>query len=214
MRKTTIALALSLAVLAAAPGAKAQVPGIDLQFIPKIGAYLPVSDLGEVRVGAEEIAAEMEASLAVGLGLELDLPLSPLNVRANIDYATGSEISLEGRGIQLSEAVDATVLALVGDLVFRPLPRVAIVQPYLLGGAGIKRYNFDTDDLAGGVGDFLSDDQNDFTVHLGAGLDIGLGPLAFMAEVSDYISWFAPNGGDSEMQNDIFGMVGVRVGML
>lgn len=211
MRKATMALALALAVLAAAPGARAQVPGLDLQFIPKIGAYLPVNDLGQLRAGAEEIAAEMEASLAVGLGLELDLPLSPLNVRANLDYATGSQISLEG--IQGSD-VDATVLALVGDLVFRPLPRLAVVQPYLLGGAGIKRYNFDTDDLGGGFGDFLSDDQNDFTVHLGAGLDVGLGPLAFMAEVSDYISWFAPNGGDSEMQNDIFGMVGVRVGML
>lgn len=211
MRNSTTALVLMLAVLCTATGAKAQAPGIDLQLIPKIGAYLPANDLGEVPGVVEEIVAETKASLAVGLAAELDFPLSPWNVRANLDYATGSELSFE-EGLQEREA-DATILALVGDLVFRPLPRVVVVQPYLLGGAGIKRYDFDTDDLGGSLGN-LFDDQSDFTVHLGAGLDIGLGPVAFMAELSDYISWFDVDGGNSEMQNDFFGMVGARVGIL
>ncbi|HEX7050215.1 MAG TPA: hypothetical protein VF188_08450 [Longimicrobiales bacterium] len=203
---------LLLALFPAARAA-AQAPGANLQLVPKIGAYLPANDLGEVAGALGDIRAEMEASLALGLALELDLPTSPVNLRANFDYATASEVSPEG--ITSDVAPDATLLALTGDLVFRPLPRIIVVQPYLLGGAGVKVYQFDTDDLVDdGFAEAFDDDRTDFALHAGIGVDVGLGPLALLAEVSDYISWFElQEGEDSEMQNDFFAMVGFRVGL-
>lgn len=204
-------LSLPLALCAVAADAGAQVPGISVQLVPKIGAYLPVSDLAEAQSGAQTIAKELEASLAIGLGVELDLPMLPVNLRGNLEYATGSEVSSEGVG---AEANETTLLVVVGDVVFRPLPRIVVVQPYLLAGAGLKRYDFDIQE--GTATAF--DDESDFTFHLGVGVDIKLGPIALLAEVSDYISKFEPANGttgesESKTQNDLFGMVGFKVGL-
>lgn len=197
-----------------APEVSAQVPGVNLQLVPKIGAYLPANDLGEARAGAQQIKAEMAASLAIGLAAELDLPLSPVNLRFGFDYATGAEVS--GEGISSDEELETTVLALTGDLVFRPLPRLVVVQPYLLGGAGIKVYDFDSKDVTDqDLSSVFEDDENDFALHLGAGVDIKLFRNTFLlVEVSDYISRFKfQDSGDDEIQNDIFGMAGLRVGL-
>ncbi|MBI4545476.1 MAG: hypothetical protein HY703_09795 [Gemmatimonadetes bacterium] len=218
MRARTLWLPLlALALAAGAPAARAQVPGVNLQVVPKIGAYLPVSDLAELR---DTVSAEMEAGLAIGLALELNLPLSPINIRGNLEYATDSKVSAEG--VRQGDEAETTLLALVGDIVYRPLPRIIVVQPYVLAGAGVKRYDFDEEDLRQAGEDLRNafpEDATDFTLHLGAGLDVKLGPIALLVEVSDYISWFkressgAGSGDGSEIQNDVFGMVGFRVGL-
>ena len=199
----------------AAP-AQAQVPGVTLQLVPKVGGYFPMSSLTEAGSAFGEAAAELETSLAIGLAAELDLPASPLNLRANFDYATSSRLSREG--VAEGEGAETTVLALTGDLVFRPLPRIVVLQPYLLAGGGIKKYDFETRDLQGGTGEFFSSAESDPTLHVGAGLDLKLGPLALLAEVSDYVSWFKPESAegselDSRIQHDVFAMLGVRVGL-
>ena len=64
------------------------------------------------------------------------------------------------------------------------------------------------------IDDVFPESQTDFTLHAGVGLDLGLGPIALVAELSDYISWYEAEGADeSEMQNDIFLMAGIRVGI-
>lgn len=201
-------IAAACLVLIAAP-AWAQAPGIDVKLNPRIGLYAPLSDLGEAQDAATDAAAEMAGSLAIGLGVELDIFLLPVDVRFNLDYATGSEVSREG----VAEASDATLLAVVGDVMFRPLPRVIIAQPYFFVGGGLKQYDFDTDDIAG------FQDTSDPTLHVGGGLEVGLGPLALNAEIGDYISWFeaqdaATTDGDSEMQHDLFVTIGFSIGLL
>lgn len=207
-----VSTAVFLGLTAAAAPAAAQAPGLEL--VPKFGAYLPINDLAEVRPAVEDIHADMEASLGLGLALEVDLPGSPLDFRANMEYATGTEVSADG--FSEDEAVESTVLTLVGDVVFRPLP-TPVIQPYLLAGAGFKRYDFEFEDAdPSDLSNLFRDSENDFTLHVGAGVDIGLGPLALLVEAGDYISWYAPEGSDqdSEMQNDIFLMAGFRVGLL
>lgn len=191
---------------------RAQVPGIDVQLVPKIGLYSPASDLTEAAEAFEGAREDRGGSLAVGLGLDLALPFSPVDFRVGFDYVASSEITFEGFAPEES-TIDQQMLALAADVVLRPLPRLVVVQPYLLAGAGVKRYDFEPADAAAGLGAF-DESVTDFALHGGVGLDIGFGPLAVVAEVSDYVSWFEIEGADdSEMQHDLFFMAGIRVGM-
>lgn len=205
MRSIVTAVLTGATVLAfgAAPAA-AQAPGVDFKLNPRIGIYVPLTDLGEVSEGT---SVAMDNSLAVGLGAELQLAALPFGIRANLDYATSSQVNFQTGELE-SEEGETTLLAVAADLVFRPLPRVVVLQPYLFVGGGLKQYDFDTEDIEG------FQDESDPTVHLGAGLDFGLGPLALNAEVSDYISWFELTNDESEMQHDLFVTVGFSIGML
>lgn len=214
-------MVLAAALVALAAGAKdlnAQLPGPNLQLTPKIGAYVPVNELAVVsNAVAGNNPAELGGSLAIGLALELDLPLFPIDLRANLDYATDTRLSVGDDAGDPQEAA-ATLLALSGDLVFRPVPAIAPLQPYLLAGAGIKRYDFDEEDLEEGQIEDIFADKSNFAFHVGAGLNVRLLPsVSLLVEVTDYISRYKPEsaaaGDDSKLQNDIFGMVGLRVGL-
>lgn len=201
MRTATLAIA-ALAVLAAAP-LHAQAPAVDLNLVPKIGYFVPLSDLTTARGTFEDVETKLKNSFAIGLAAELDVLLLPVDLRANLEYAMDT-------GIEDVDGSDGTLLVLTGDLVFRPLP-TPFLQPYLIGGAGIKQYDLSF----GTLGD---EDSSDLTLHLGAGLDLKFGPLSIMAEASDYISWFeqatSSDSSSKRIQNDVFVMIGFRVGLL
>lgn len=185
------------ALLFATP-AFGQVPGINVHLGARAGVFTPMSALSEVG----SVEAKLKSGLGIGASIELDIPLSPINVRANLDAAMGAK--LQNNGEDTGGEVD--VVAITGDLVFRPIPRV-FLQPYLLAGAGIKKYSFD------GVNG--AEDGSDFTGHLGAGADLKVGPISVFGEVSDYISSFKFNeNSESKLQNDVFIMAGFRIGML
>lgn len=208
-----VAAALSLAVLAAP--AAAQAPGIDVRLNPRIGFYEPLTDLGAAP-DAFNAAAGLSGSLALGLGLELDLALLPVGLRLNLDYGTGSRVEYGGDGFDRESGYETTVLAVVGDVMFRPIPRLIIAQPYFFAGGGLKQYDFEPTGNDP-IGTFQ--DTSDFTVHLGGGLDVGFGPLSLNAELGDYISWWDRQnilGGNegSEIQHDLFVTIGFSMGLL
>jgi hypothetical protein len=193
-RLVRAAIAVSCFALIAAP-AEAQFLTVN----PRVGLYLPLTDLGEIT--GEAVA--LDQSLALGLGLELGVPFLPFNLRANLDYA--SDVAVTQAGID-GAAGRTTLLAVAADAVFR-LPRMVLVQPYLFAGGGLKQYDFDTDDPSS------FRDTSDPTVHLGGGLDLGFRSFSLNAEVGNYISWFELRDGDSRMQHDLFVMIGFSVGM-
>jgi hypothetical protein len=193
-RLVPIAIIASCLALFTAP-VDAQV----LKVNPRIGMYVPLTDLGDI--AGEAVA--LDHSLALGLGLELGVPFLPFNVRANLDYA--SDVAITQEGID-EEAGRTTLLAVVADAVFR-LPRFVLVQPYLFAGGGLKQYDFDTADTSS------FRDSSDPTLHLGGGLDLGLGSFSLNAEIGNYISWYELQQGDSQIQHDVFIMIGFSVGM-
>ena len=204
-------LAASCLGLVALP-AHAQAAGFDVKVNPRIGAYVPLSDITQAQAAGAEIVEEMTGSLALGLGVELQLPVLPFSIRGNLDYATGSEVRVTEDGVERDEGVETTLLAVSGDLVFRPLPQIILVQPYVFAGGGLKQYD---------VGDEATlnsfRDESDPTLHVGGGLDLSLGPLAVNAEVGDYISWYdvqAADTDETETQHDLFVTVGISIGLL
>ena len=191
--KTALAAACLLGM--AAPAAAQAV-----KLNPRVGAYVPLTDFTEVTSGIE---TERTGSLALGLGAELGLVGLPFNIRANLDYVTGSEIDAAGTAI---DGVDTKILMVAGDLVFRPLPKLILIQPYLYAGGGLRQYDFDTDNTE------ALEDASDPVIHVGGGLDLSLGSLALNAEIGDYISWYEVR--DSEAtQHDLFVSVGLVLGL-
>lgn len=213
---TSLLVGITLCASTGAPLA-AQLPGVGLELVPKIGFYTPAADLEAAATAAGAIIDDRGGSLALGLALDFGVALAPVSFRVGFDYVTGSEFSYaDTTGAGFEASGEQAMLALAGDVVLKPLPRLIIVQPYLLAGAGVKRYDFSFSDVDPGsdVEEVFPDSQTDFTLHAGLGLDLGLGPIALVAEASDYVSWFEPEGADgSEMQHDIFIMAGVRVGL-
>lgn len=200
--RSTAALAgavlFALAGTAAAPAA-----GQALKINPRVGLYVPLTDLGAAEATAGEILAERSGSLALGLGVEL--AFLPLNIRANLDYVTGAEVSEDG----VDEPTSSKILAVSADLMIRPLPRIIIIQPYLFAGAGLRQYDFDPADPS--VSQLR--DANDPTIHLGGGADLSLGPIALNAEIGDYLSWYAVQDADTELQHDLFVSIGLILGL-
>lgn len=201
MRTALLTITTLAALAAGAAPADAQVA-----LIPKVGAFSPSGDLGDFDGNTQEL----EGSFAVGLAAEFGLPVLPFDIRAGFDYATDTKVTREGLG-DAGSAPNATLLALTADAVIRG--GSGILQPYFLFGGGIKRYDISEDELRSGNQDvILDEDQSDFAGHVGAGLALGLGIVSVTFEVSDYISQFEAADGNSELQNDLFFMLGARIG--
>lgn len=205
------AFALAVGAAMASPE-RAAAQGVRL--IPQVGLYVPLSDLGRAGTGEDAVEiARMESTLALGLALEL-AARRPLSFRVNGVYGTQSDVPVERVGCPDCRA-RSTVALLTGSAVFRPIPNLIVAQPYLQGGAGLKRYDFDLDHARQeGVDAFVSD-RNEFTGQLGVGVEVNLALARLLFEVSDFISGFRPgNGvsGEGNTQHDFFITVGLAVG--
>jgi hypothetical protein len=168
---------------------------------PALGVFIPASDLEDLEGQAEQTRFDRSGTLGLGLNVELGW------LRGSVAYATGATISDEGISGE-DEIGDGSVLAVAADLVLRPLPRL-LVQPYVLGGVGLKRQDFSYDDDGIGTNP-LPSDKTDFAVHAGLGADVMLGRVGIMAEITDYIT---RNEDSTFGQHDAFAMVGLRVRM-
>jgi hypothetical protein len=198
-------------VLAASAGS-AGAQGIRLS--PSVGLYVPIADLGDVQgVSGAVDFGKKESTFAYGLALDFGAT-GGLGFRVSGAYATSSDVPVRGVGCTTCEARN-TVLALTGAVVLRPIPPLALFQPYFLAGAGVKTYDFDGDRLDDDGLDIFVGDQSKFTGQLGAGLALNpRGRIGIFAELSDYISGFDFEGDDSgDLQNDFFFNVGISLGL-
>jgi hypothetical protein len=194
MMRFTPMLALAAALTLVPAAARAQ----SIHVSPMVGAYIPASDFQTLKGEAEEIRLKREATL--GLGLILDLG----SLRGTIAYATGTDLSEEGVGD--TDAIgDGSLLALAADLVIRPVPRIVGIQPYLIGGAGLKRQSYSFEESGFNV-DF-PENETDFAFHFGVGADLMLGGLGIVAEFSDFATFADGDFGP----HDAFATVGLRL---
>ncbi|MBR9988335.1 MAG: hypothetical protein KFH98_01205 [Gemmatimonadetes bacterium] len=191
-RMVFAAITAGVFVLPAAPAAA------QIYITPAAGVFIPATDLEDLEGQAEQTRFERSGTFGIGLNIEMGM------LRGSLAYATGATISEDGVGG--GDIGDGSVLAAAADLVIRPLPRL-LVQPYLLGGVGLKRQDFSYDDEGLGANP-LPSDKTDFALHAGIGADVMLGRFGIMAEITDYIT---RNEDSSFGQHDAFAMVGLRV---
>ncbi len=179
------------------------------RFIPQVGLFASVSDLGTVDSTDEAWdVGEHETSLALGLTLDFASD-NTIGFRLTGLYGTDSEVPVGGIGCTGSACeLSSTLLGVSGSIVLRLLPRGSPLRPYLLGGGGIKRYDFEfsTDSQ---LEDAFGDESKAAGV-LGAGFDWDLGILKGNLELTDYISGSVLEDGDR--QHDFFLTVGLILG--
>lgn len=191
MKRTLFILGAALVIPAAA-----NAQGVHVT--PSVGVYIPANDLYSLRDEAQQITVEKEGTFALGVNVDFG------KLRGSIAYASGAQ--LNERGVQNRENVgEGKLLAVAGDVVLRPLPRL-LVQPYLILGAGLRREDYSYED--DGVANALPKDQSDFALHAGLGADVMLGRIGVVAELTDFIT---KDSEDKWDQHDAFGFVGLRM---
>lgn len=197
----------SMTVLAAAgilfTPALAGAQGVALT--PMAGAYIPASDLYELRESAEAARVDKEAAFGLALALELG------PVRGTLAYATGATVNRSGVDETTGRLGDGSVLTATLGVALRPVPRILGLQPYLLAGGGLKResYSFDEADGVPDPGSALEDDFTDPAAHIGLGMDLLLGHLGVVLEVSDFVTLRDGDIGP----HDAFVLVGLRLAL-
>lgn len=174
------------------------------------GYYVPTEDLGtlaDAGFGEAVDFGKRERSFAYSLGLELAIS-GPISGRATLAYGTTADLPVEAGMCPECKARN-NLLNATAALVFRPLPAGLAIQPYLLGGGGVKHYDLASlDELRRSP----LNDQTRRTLLLGAGIEIRLGPVRVVTELSDYISpMFADNDVETT-QNDLFLTAGLMLG--
>src|SRR5688572_22420689 len=137
--------------LAAAAPAAAQ-----LRLIPQVGLYTPFAELPSPRAGADTL--KKQGSLAYGVALELGTP-DKVSFRLNVLHATDSEVPYTEVGCD-EDCARSTVSTATATLALRPFPNIIIVQPYLLLGGGVKRYDFTLENLQDEGVEAILNDQN------------------------------------------------------
>jgi len=189
------AIAFGIAAIPAGVGAQGGV-----SITPMVGAYVPAGSFGEIREAANDLERERESTFGLGLNAEIGW------LRASLAYATGAQINESGVANR-NNLGEGSVLVGTAAAVIRPIPRLLIVQPYLVAGGGFKNQNFNYDDETD-VSDAFPEDETDLTLHVGLGADIALGRFSIIAEISDFIS---QNNEDDWNVHDAFGFVGLKV---
>lgn len=195
-----------------------------IRIVPQAGSYTPLSELGEVRDGAGAVmeAGRRSSSLAWGLSLEFGDP-GATSFRAQAAYATAADVPV--RGFDCVDCVArSTLLTVTAAALLRPLPRLLLVQPYLVLGGGVKRYDFDPEEIQGdGRLRELFDDQLRPAAQLGVGAEtrLPLLGLGVQVELTGVVSRYRipegtlaiPLGGaDTDLQTDLFLTVGIPLG--
>ena len=194
MRRGTFAILVVGMALPASAGAQ----GVHLGL--SAGAVHPGStlyDLGDA-VG--------EGHLVKGNALGLGAMIEASFLRATLAYASGATI--RERGVDNGGSIgEGTLLALAGDVVLRPIPRVVGIQPWLIGGLALKHEGYSWDD--DGLADALPEDETEGALHIGIGADLMLGRIGITAEVSDFIT----RDDDQFGRHDSFFLLGLRIGL-
>ena len=164
---------------------------------PQIGFYIPGNSVDSIRSAAKEVRVNREGTLALGLNIDLGV------LRGSIAYASAAK--LNEKTSTNTDVGEGKLIAAAADLVLRPIPRLIVIQPYVLAGAGVRRanYSYDTNGF-----DAFPKNDTDFALHAGVGADIMLGPIGVSAEITDFIS---KDASDKWKQHDAFGFAGLRL---
>jgi hypothetical protein len=155
--------------------------------------------------------------LAPGLAVELGGGDRGTSLRAGVGYATASNLPVGGFECAACEARSTLMTANVAAVI-RPIPRIVVLQPHFVAGAGVKRYDFDPKPIGDGESwTAVLRDQTRLTGQLGVGAELSLLCLRTRLELSAFLSRFEPGESpagseESDFQTDLFLTLAIPIG--
>jgi hypothetical protein len=221
-----LACLVPMALVAFTAGHASEVQGqTSLRLLPYIGAYAPLFEVEEMRSGGEGMvrAGRRSSTLAYGLGLELGPATEGTSLRIQLGYGSDAGVPYWTDDCEACSA-RSTILTGTVSAVLRPLPRIILVQPHLVAGAGVKRYDMEFRDLRGEDSSVLFRDGTQPTAQLGLGVEAGILGLRTQWEISGFLSRFpsSEEGGpgadelrlfqDRRLQTDLFLTLSIPLG--
>jgi len=190
-------VALVGAMLLAPGAARAQSP-VRIDVVPRAAVFAPRNELGGVAQAGGPWYLRLgraDASPALELEASIRLPALPFSFRlvglaslpADVSGIFDCYPGLACPAVLLESAAEVRVLGAVADLVWRPLPLVAPVRPFLVLGAGVKqyRYSWPAPEVLVEAGEHAA---SSFTAHAGAGIEFGVLGQSFRVEAADWWS--------------------------
>lgn len=131
---------------------------------------------------------KMEPSVAYGGLIEVPTPYKSIGVRLEMSNGSRATITQSGgEGPPIYDEVSAQMSIVTGAIIYQPGRACwGDVCPRLLGGGGIKRYDFEGNLAWDDIIDRFADDQSHFTLQLGVGVVAYVSRMAIIAEVVDY----------------------------
>lgn len=219
--------AFALAADVAPAGAQPKAPQFEL--VPRVGALVPLKDLG----GATDISTLIQVNIRLdiaataGLSAQYNPRYLPVSFRLVADFTPfngKAQAQPAVCGIVTGEAcvkvpVDVRFLVLSVDAIARA-GEYERSSFYLALGLGIKAYDFA--EVTCGAEDLTCEqlarfvrDQVNPMVHLAVGYTFRLGPARLELEVADYMSTYRAEGEEvtGAVQQDIIANLGLRLGI-
>ncbi len=131
---------------------------------------------------------KMEPSVAYGALVEVPTPYKSLGVRLEMSNGSRATITQSGgEGPPTAGEVSAQMNIISAAMIYQPSRACwGGVCPRLLGGGGIKRYDFEGNLAWDDIIDRFAEDQSHFTLQLGAGVIAYASRIAIIAEIVDY----------------------------
>lgn len=173
---------------------------------PLLGAYTQANSVDQLRGNVNTMSIERQSALALGANLEVGF------FRASLNYVSGATMRQSGNDWPQITGDVGTGRILMGaaDAVFRPIPRLVVLQPYALAGIGFKNFSYDpTQNVRSALGEVK--DHSTAAFHAGLGADVMFGGVGIVGEVTDYMSQGQPDSnGHRDLQHDAYGMLGLR----
>lgn len=187
-----------------AAAASGQAP-IRLEIIARAGLYAPTSAVGPaapatgpwyLRLEQVEAAPVLEVEFrSTWPGSRFGLRLVGLVTgRADAAGVFDCYPGLACPAVLLESDAEAMVIAVAADVLYHASPAARRLRPFLLAGAGVKRYRFRWPAAVVIVpaGDHA---ESALALHAGAGVEVGIGGLSMRVELADWWSGEGPDIG-------------------
>jgi hypothetical protein len=195
MRSARMLIGAATLSVMAVTGATAQTMPVNIELTPVVGGMLYLGELPqEIQLTATDGSAvrlsgqELDHSVVFGGRAALRFA-DRFGVGATVLYSPTTASGSSGA------ETDVGVWSYGLDASYHLGTPSPLVQPFLIGGAGAKTYDFDGMDAV-----------HHFMWNVGAGVDVALHPRASLRlEARDYMSLFDPEiaGVDDEIQHDL-----------
>lgn len=195
-----------------------------LRFLPQVGAYAPLFEVEQIRSEGEPLmqAGRRSSTLAWGLGLEFGSATDGTSVRAQVGHGSNAQVPIWTRDCAECSARSTLMTASLAA-VFRPIPRMVLIQPYVIAGAGVKRNDVEFRDLREDGAFVTLREGARVSGQLGMGVEASLLGLRTQWEVNGFISRFGSDGspgdgggfrlvGDPGLQTDLFLTLSIPLG--